>query len=128
MEPLVYGDYPFTMRAIVRERLPYFTKEEAEMVRRSYDFIGVNYYTARYAQGLPFPPNPVPTSYTDDAYVNSLGTCELDNGIPLDVVLNDQHRIKYHKWHLHQILEAMGCTRIANPNPVECYLSKSDVR
>ncbi|KAJ0973081.1 hypothetical protein J5N97_021040 [Dioscorea zingiberensis] len=52
MEPLVHGDYPFNMTAIVRDRLPTFSKEEAEMIKGSYDFIGINYYTARYARKL----------------------------------------------------------------------------
>ena len=28
MEPLVYGDYPSSMRCLVKDRLPTFTKEE----------------------------------------------------------------------------------------------------
>ncbi|KAJ0976995.1 hypothetical protein J5N97_012469 [Dioscorea zingiberensis] len=48
MDPLVYGDYPFTMKALVRERLPTFTQEESKMITNSFDFIGINYYTARF--------------------------------------------------------------------------------
>ncbi|KAI3981682.1 hypothetical protein MKX01_020625 [Papaver californicum] len=54
MEPLVYGDYPFIMRALVRDNLPMFADKEKELVKGSYDFIGVNYYTARYGKDIPF--------------------------------------------------------------------------
>ncbi|KAK1589452.1 hypothetical protein Q3G72_034272 [Acer saccharum] len=37
------------MRGLVRERLPKFTKKQTRMVKGSYDFIGINYYTAIYA-------------------------------------------------------------------------------
>ncbi|GMQ00632.1 hypothetical protein CsSME_00047635 [Camellia sinensis var. sinensis] len=48
MEPLTRGDYPGSMRNIVRNRLPEFTETESEMVKGSFDFIGINYYTANY--------------------------------------------------------------------------------
>ncbi|KAK8935829.1 hypothetical protein KSP39_PZI013370 [Platanthera zijinensis] len=38
------------MRALVRERLPSFTPEESAKLKNSFDFIGLNYYTARYAR------------------------------------------------------------------------------
>ncbi|KAF9595383.1 hypothetical protein IFM89_000301 [Coptis chinensis] len=56
MDPIVYGDYPFVMRALVRDHLPHFTDEQKELVRGSYDFIGVNYYTSRYAKDIPMEP------------------------------------------------------------------------
>uniref|UniRef100_A0A803P8B3 Uncharacterized protein n=1 Tax=Cannabis sativa TaxID=3483 RepID=A0A803P8B3_CANSA len=49
LEPLIYGDYPKVMREYVGERLPSFTLEEKNLVKGSLDFIGVNYYTSRYA-------------------------------------------------------------------------------
>lgn len=53
MDPLVYGDYPFVMKALVRNALPKFSEEEKELVKGAFDFIGVNYYTSRYASTLP---------------------------------------------------------------------------
>ncbi|KAK8969749.1 Beta-glucosidase 12 [Platanthera guangdongensis] len=50
MDPLKFGNYPFSMRALVRERLPSFTPEESAKLKNSFDFIGLNYYTARYAR------------------------------------------------------------------------------
>ncbi|XP_030494615.2 beta-glucosidase 12-like [Cannabis sativa] len=49
LEPLIFGDYPQIMRDYVQERLPIFTIEEKRLIRGSLDFIGVNYYTSRYA-------------------------------------------------------------------------------
>ncbi|KAK9283425.1 hypothetical protein L1049_011667 [Liquidambar formosana] len=49
MDPITFGDYPVTMRILVRDRLPKFTKEQSEMVKGSFDFVGINYYTANYA-------------------------------------------------------------------------------
>ncbi|KAK9203291.1 hypothetical protein WN943_013545 [Citrus x changshan-huyou] len=47
MEPLVYGDFPKTMRQIVKDRLPRWSDEEKNLVKGCFDFIGVNYYTTR---------------------------------------------------------------------------------
>ncbi|XP_026738673.1 myrosinase 1-like [Trichoplusia ni] len=53
------GDYPQVMRKAVdanskrqgfpRSRLPYFTAEEVEMIRGSFDFMGLNHYTTYLA-------------------------------------------------------------------------------
>ncbi len=49
IEPLVFGDYPKSMRDLVKERLPIFSEEEKKMITGTLDFIGLNYYTSRYA-------------------------------------------------------------------------------
>ncbi|XP_059625423.1 beta-glucosidase 12-like [Cornus florida] len=69
MDPLVNGNYPLTMRALVGKRLPKFSKEESKMVKGSYDFIGINYYTSFYAahESNSSVANP---SYTTDSRVN----------------------------------------------------------
>ncbi|KAI5603178.1 hypothetical protein BDE02_01G202700 [Populus trichocarpa] len=64
--PLTYGDYPETMKAIVGHRLPRFTKEESALVKGSIDFLGVNYYTTNYAANNPAP-NKINFSYTGDS-------------------------------------------------------------
>ncbi|CAD5332582.1 unnamed protein product [Arabidopsis thaliana] len=48
LSPLVFGDYPETIKISAGNRLPSFTKEQSMMVKNSFDFIGVNYYTARF--------------------------------------------------------------------------------
>ena len=52
MDPLTKGDYPQNMHDNVGGRLPRFSEEESKMLRGSYDFIGVNYYTTYYAQNV----------------------------------------------------------------------------
>lgn len=64
---MTQGDYPFSMRALVGDRLPRFTVEEAQMVKGSFDFIGLNYYTSFYAAALPFS-DVVNASYTRDVF------------------------------------------------------------
>ncbi|ONH96077.1 hypothetical protein PRUPE_7G106000 [Prunus persica] len=69
MDPLTNGDYPHNMRSNVRERLPKFTEEESELLKGSFDFIGINYYTARYAsneRGI----ISARASYLTDSHVN----------------------------------------------------------
>ncbi|XP_044489176.1 beta-glucosidase 12-like [Mangifera indica] len=66
MNPIIYGDYPFSMRNIVRQRLPKFTREQSDMVKGSFDFIGINYYTADYAANIPVA-NTVNISYSTDS-------------------------------------------------------------
>ncbi|KAL0305057.1 UNVERIFIED_CONTAM: Beta-glucosidase 12 [Sesamum angustifolium] len=52
INPIVYGDYPRTMRSIVGDRLPNFTKEEEALVKGSIDYVGLNYYTGNFARNL----------------------------------------------------------------------------
>ncbi|KAI7733206.1 hypothetical protein M8C21_006170 [Ambrosia artemisiifolia] len=54
MEPLFSGKYPNTMIENVTDgRLPKFTKEQSELVKGSYDFLGLNYYVSQYATTAP---------------------------------------------------------------------------
>nr|AAV34606.1 beta-glycosidase [Dalbergia nigrescens] len=49
MDPLTVGRYPDSMQYLVGNRLPKFTTYEAKLVKGSFDFIGINYYTSNYA-------------------------------------------------------------------------------
>lgn len=49
MDPFVNGEYPKAMKDNIRG-LPVFTKEQTKLVREACDYIGVNYYTARYSK------------------------------------------------------------------------------
>ncbi|KAK4542943.1 hypothetical protein RGQ29_033164 [Quercus rubra] len=66
LDPLINGDYPHSMRSLVKDRLPKFTEEQSMLVKGSFDFIGLNYYTAFYATYAP-QPNGVEASYTTDS-------------------------------------------------------------
>lgn len=65
INPIVNGDYPSIMRSLVGKRLPEFTKEETSILKGSFDFIGLNYYTANYAAHISSP-NQYISSTTDN--------------------------------------------------------------
>ncbi|CAA7017237.1 unnamed protein product [Microthlaspi erraticum] len=73
MEPLTKGKYPDGMREYVGCRLPEFTEEESELVKGSFDFLGLNYYFTQYAQDAA--PAPRVSAMTDPrvqlTYVNA---------------------------------------------------------
>lgn len=50
LDPVLLGDYPCSMKNGVGNRLPSFTEDESKDLKGSSDFIGLNYYTAYYAQ------------------------------------------------------------------------------
>ncbi|GAB2300202.1 hypothetical protein Dimus_034241 [Dionaea muscipula] len=79
-DPITSGDYPKSMRSIVGHRLPKFTKEESEMLKQSFDFFGLNYYTTYYAQSSPHS-NSVNLSYTTDDQASQ--TPYNNNGVPI---------------------------------------------
>ncbi|CAK7348301.1 unnamed protein product [Dovyalis caffra] len=49
-DPLVFGDYPITMKRNVGSRLPAFTNHESKLVKGSVDFIGLIHYQAVYIE------------------------------------------------------------------------------
>ncbi|KAI4345300.1 hypothetical protein L6164_012436 [Bauhinia variegata] len=64
LEPLVTGDYPESMKTLVESRLPTITHEDSLKLKNSYDFIGLNYYTAQFAADMPVINTP-PSFVTD---------------------------------------------------------------
>nr|QCQ82763.1 furostanol glycoside 26-O-beta-glucosidase [Trigonella foenum-graecum] len=77
MEPLTTGKYPRSMRSLVGKRLPKFTKKDAKLLKGSFDFLGLNYYTSNYATHAPKNGR---HSYKTDSHANL--TTER-NGIPI---------------------------------------------
>ncbi|XP_048231823.1 beta-glucosidase 17 isoform X2 [Ricinus communis] len=77
LHPLTYADYPKSMRYLVGNRLPKFTRQQSKMVKGSIDFVGVNYYTARYVDDASTSGN---LSYTTDSRVIYSA---VRNGIPI---------------------------------------------
>lgn len=69
MDPVTYGDYPRSMRKSLGNRLPKFTKEQSELLKESYDFIGINYYASYYAINNPAS-NSLGDSYNTDSKAN----------------------------------------------------------
>ncbi|CAJ2653260.1 unnamed protein product [Trifolium pratense] len=65
LAPLTTGDYPQHMRSLVGRRLPKFSEDQARLINGSFDFIGLNYYTSRYAADTPHLNNTRPCYLTD---------------------------------------------------------------
>ncbi|TYJ00512.1 hypothetical protein E1A91_A13G090800v1 [Gossypium mustelinum] len=49
LDPLIFGDYPSSMRSQVGNRLPTFTESESALLKGLLDFVGNNHYTTYYA-------------------------------------------------------------------------------
>ncbi|XP_024012777.1 beta-glucosidase 16 isoform X2 [Eutrema salsugineum] len=79
LEPIVYGRYPIEMVSHVKDgRLPTFTPEESSMLKGSFDFIGINYYSSFYVKDVPCATENITMS--TDSCVSVVGD---RNGVPL---------------------------------------------
>ncbi|KAM3713356.1 hypothetical protein ACJW31_01G249000 [Castanea mollissima] len=108
MEPLVFGDYPFTMKALVRDGLPEFTEAEKDLVKGSFDFIGINYYTSKYVISQQFDKDDTYTSNSHYQYAELTGYPDKrDDTIPVETALDDNARIQHILSHLFAISEAV---------------------
>ncbi|KAJ9174426.1 hypothetical protein P3X46_013070 [Hevea brasiliensis] len=69
MDPLTYGHYPSSVKDLVGDRLLKFTYEEEQLLKGSYDFLGLQYYTSYYAKpNAIIDPNHI--RYKTDSHVN----------------------------------------------------------
>ncbi|VFQ89646.1 unnamed protein product [Cuscuta campestris] len=76
LDPIVYGHYPKTMRTLVPKRLPEFTWDQKQMLKNSYDFVGINSYTSTYVSANFTPdPNPNHIRVSTDKRVTLSGKC-----------------------------------------------------
>ncbi|KAL9271971.1 Beta-glucosidase 6-like protein [Drosera capensis] len=50
LDPMIFGDYPSSMKTRVGDRLPRFSAEETTSLKGSLDFVGINHYTTWYAK------------------------------------------------------------------------------
>ncbi|XP_031384904.1 beta-glucosidase 13-like [Punica granatum] len=103
LDPIVYGNYPHSMRSLVGARLPKFTKEQSAMLKGSFDFLGLNYYTTNYARYVR-QSNSVNASYLTDAHAN-LSTER--HGIPIGPQAASSWLFVYPKgiWNLLQYVK-----------------------
>ncbi|CAM0914167.1 unnamed protein product [Alopecurus aequalis] len=83
MHPITFGEYPGTMRRLVGSRLPEFTKAQSEKLKKSFDFVGINYYTTNYAKAVLRAPNRLQQSYVTDNWAIQTG---VRNGVPIGPV------------------------------------------
>ncbi|KAF3432300.1 hypothetical protein FNV43_RR27040 [Rhamnella rubrinervis] len=89
-EPLVFGDYPKSMRELVKERLPTFSKDDKRMVKGAFDYLGINYYVTPYGQNMPKTP-PGTLLHHD---VDSLASAQVF--YPLELYLSLLYSIYHH--------------------------------
>ncbi|XP_038709412.1 beta-glucosidase 24-like [Tripterygium wilfordii] len=108
VEPLVFGDYPIIMKELVKDRLPVFTEEEKMLLKGSCDFIGINYYTTRYAKSIPIDPLAPALSYTADKFVNE--TLYNENGVIIGPKAEPSLYIYIYPEGLQKLLEFMKYT------------------
>ncbi|GLU16854.1 hypothetical protein SLE2022_332630 [Rubroshorea leprosula] len=66
VDPLVYGDYPDIMKKRAGSRLPSFTIQESELVRGSFDFLGIIHYLATYIKNNPSSLDPEQRDFNTD--------------------------------------------------------------
>ncbi|GBF92735.1 beta-glucosidase-like [Raphidocelis subcapitata] len=48
-DPINFGDYPDLVKARYSANLPVFTESEKQLLKKSYDYMGLTLYTAKYA-------------------------------------------------------------------------------
>ncbi|XP_028960112.2 beta-glucosidase 24-like [Malus domestica] len=104
MEPLVYGSYPESMRRLVKDRLPHFTKEEEKMINGSLGFVGINYYSTRYGRNVPAKPQG-PISYSDDLL--ALALIKNENGTQIGPQAGGSRFVYSYPQGLEQLLKFM---------------------
>eukprot|EP00253_Pinus_taeda_P036437 PITA_36437 len=108
IEPVMYGDYPSSMKKIVGSRLPSFTKQESEKLRGSFDFIGLMHYTTGYASDAPSYRDLTPRDFLEDMLATTSGYGRSNNdSLPLADALNDKPRVAYLHDYLQSLLAAV---------------------
>lgn len=111
IDPLIFGDYPASMKERVGCRLPSFTKKQSEKLKGSFDLIGVNHYSTYYVADLPMSEDePKIESYWTDPSV-SVGVER--NGI---LISNETsfYGMPVVPWGIQRLLEYMK-THYHNP-------------
>ncbi|XP_048443357.1 beta-glucosidase 24 [Pyrus x bretschneideri] len=117
MDPLTRGRYPKHMVKLVGSRLPKFTEEQSNMLKGSYDFIGLNYYSSSYAKDVPV--KAAQPSQSTDAKVESLNN---RNGVLIGPMAASNWLYVYPQG----LLELLSYTKRKYKNPV-IYITENGV-
>ncbi|KAG0502634.1 hypothetical protein HPP92_002706 [Vanilla planifolia] len=103
LNPIVNGDYPELMKKIAGARLPSFTKSESEVLKGSFDFIGLNYYTAVYISDNSSSSKVPVHGFREDMAAITRGFASGPGN-----ALNDTARVAYLKGYIGSMLEAIS--------------------
>ncbi|KAI3829219.1 hypothetical protein L1987_03336 [Smallanthus sonchifolius] len=112
MEPLTKGNWPENMQrlAIIPTSdypngrvLPKFSIDQQKTLIASYDFLGINYYYASFAQ-YQDPSDEIPLGYSTDGHFKKSGSPDKnDPGKTYEEARDDTYRLNYIKHHLEAI-------------------------
>ncbi|CAN1856465.1 Beta-glucosidase 44 [Linum perenne] len=114
LHPIVYGEYPKTMQEILGNRLPKFTKEEGKMVKGSFDYIGINQYTAYYMYDPHQKNQPKELGYQQDW---NAGFAFAKNGVPIGPRQAHSYWLYNVPWGLYKCLMYVK-ERYGNPTVI----------
>ncbi|CAN1137467.1 Beta-glucosidase 40 [Linum perenne] len=131
LDPMMFGDYPDSMRTRVGNRLPSFSDSDGSLVKGSLDFVGINHYTTFkdgkaigdkansiwlyiVPEGMRSLMNYIRTRYGNPpVFVTENGMDDSNNPlIPIQDALKDVKRIKYLNDYLTNLLASIkedGC-------------------
>ncbi|CAN6693390.1 unnamed protein product [Malus baccata var. baccata] len=97
----IWSHYPQSMRSLVGKPLSVFTNEESMLLNGSFDFLGLNYYTARYASHDVPNNSSIHVSYITDPHVKL--TTEL-NGVPIGPPVHIKSLLYVYPKEVHDLL------------------------
>ncbi|GAY48810.1 hypothetical protein CUMW_114590 [Citrus unshiu] len=100
--PLVYGDYPKTMKQNAGSRLPAFTDRESQQIKGSADFIGVINYCMIYIKD-----NPSSLKQEHRDWSADTATKAFCLATPRHSSLEDISRVKYLHAYIGSVLDAV---------------------
>ncbi|KAL2336750.1 hypothetical protein Fmac_011196 [Flemingia macrophylla] len=121
LDPVIYGDYPNSMKELVKDRLPVFTEKEKTLVQGSTDFIGINYYRSFFARNEP--------NISAIVGLDNFDALATREGISSGVIKNplkDKHRIYYIAAHLNNTkyaIETNGVTSDQGTRQIEIRIN-----
>ncbi|KAG6755729.1 hypothetical protein POTOM_039131 [Populus tomentosa] len=93
------------MRELVKERLPTFSSQDE--VNVTFDFVGLNYYTAYYAANAN-PADPDHLRYQTDSNAIIKGYSRVLAKLSDSETLDDSQRITFHYDHLQNVLNSIN--------------------
>ncbi|KVH91153.1 Glycoside hydrolase, catalytic domain-containing protein [Cynara cardunculus var. scolymus] len=116
LEPLTKGAWPENMQKFATtptanypkgRTLPEFSEEQRIKLIDSYDFLGINYYTAFFVQ-YQAPSASIPPGYTRDCHFVASGSPDMnDTAKTYQEVRDDTYRMEYIRKHLIAIRTAI---------------------